>query len=111
MHPHRCARHARESLVSRHKGGGSGAAIEEQKKARLQSAAQFQEQMALMRQQYEDSKKVKPVSFAPASPSAAGSPETYLAGLEARRRSARRFGSAATNLTAPVMGGATPMAA
>lgn len=93
------------------KGADQGAAIAEQRKAREQSAAQFAEQMGLMRQQYQDAQKVKPVTYAPAAPPAAASPDVYRAGMEARRRQQRRFGSAATVLNHPVMGGAVPLAA
>ena len=91
-------------------GGGSAAAIEEQKAARLQSAAQFKEQMALMRQQYEDAQNIKTPVYAPAAPASAGSQDVYTAGLQARMRQQRRFGSAATVLSRPILGGAVPMA-
>lgn len=89
------------------KGGSSDAAVAEQRKAREQSAAQFAEQMGLMKQQYEDAQKVKTPVYAPAAPVASGGPDSYLAGLEARRVAAKRFGSAATVLKPlPAMGGA-----
>ena len=102
--------HDRDALIRCYKGGDSGAAIKEQRLAREQSAAQFAEQMGLMKQQYEDAQKVKTPTYAPASPVAANSPDAYMAGLEARRRQQRRFGSAATVLS-PVFGGARPLAA
>lgn len=104
--------HDREARFRCHKGADSGAAVREQQAARLQSASQFAEQMGLMRQQYEDSKKVKTPKYASASPAAAGNSDVYTAGLEMRRRMSRRFGSAATNLVPfPSLGGAVPMAA
>ena len=109
--PQRSARLSRASLICCAKGGGSGAASEEQKKARLQSAEQFAEQMALMRQQYDDAKKVKTPTYAPASPTPVGNSDAYLAGVEMQRRLKSRFGSAATRNIFPVLGGATPLAA
>lgn len=100
-------------LARLHKGGGNGAAIEEQRAARLQSAAQFKEQMALMRQQYEDAQKVKTPAYVPASAPQEGSPDVVNAGMEMRRRMQRRFGSAATRMYRPTpqLGGAVPLAA
>ena len=69
--------------------------------SREQSAAQFQEQMAFMRKQYEDAQKIKTPVYAPAAPSASGSPDVYAASMEVRRRQLRRFGSAATMLQTP----------
>jgi hypothetical protein len=99
-----------EGCTRCYKGGGSGAAVAEQRLAREQSAAQFREQMALMRQQYEDSKKVKTPVYAPASPAVRAGAEVYAAGMQARIRQQRRFGSAATRLFRPLAGGATPPA-
>jgi hypothetical protein len=104
--------HERDACFRCHKGADSGAAIREQQASRLQSASQFAEQMALMRQQYTDTQKVKTPKYAPASPAAAGNSDVYTAGLETRRRMQKRFGSAATNLVPfPSLGGAVPMAA
>lgn len=91
-------------------GGGSGAAIREQQLAREQSAKQFAEQMAFMRQQYTDAQNVKTPKYAPASPAPMASPDTYMQGIEQRRRQMSRFGSAATVLNSP-LGGAVPIAA
>lgn len=103
--------HERDAAWRCHKGGADqGAAIKEQRLAREQSAQQFAEQMGLMKQQYTDAQKVKTPTYAPASPVSSNSPDAYMAGLEARRRQQRRFGSAATVLT-PVLGGARPLAA
>lgn len=102
--------HERDALMRCFKGADQGAAIKEQKLAREQSAQQFAEQMGLMKQQYVDAQKVKTPTYAPASPTASNSPDAYMAGIEARRRQQRRFGSAATVLT-PVLGGARPLAA
>jgi hypothetical protein len=97
----RCPLHERDATSIRcFKGADNGAAIKEQRLAREQSAAQFKEQMALMRQQYEDAQKVKPPVYAPAAPLASASPDAYNAGLDAQRAAKRRFGSAATNLSA-----------
>lgn len=99
-------------LARLHKGGGSGAAVQEQRLAREQSASQFAEQMALMKQQYADAQKVKTPTYRAAAPAAFRSPETYAAQLEQRRRMQRRFGSQATRIvSAPLMGGAVPLAA
>lgn len=104
--------HDREARFRCFKGADNGAAIAEQRAARLQSASQFAEQMGLMRQQYADAQKVKTPKYAPAAPAAAGNSDVYTAGLEMRRRMSRRFGSAATNLVpSPSLGGAVPMAA
>lgn len=104
--------HDRDACFRCHKGTDSGAAVAEQRAARLQSAQQFAEQMGLMRQQYADAQKVKTPKYSPAAPAASNSPDVYAAGLEMRRRMQRRFGSAATNLVPfPGMGGAVPLAA
>jgi hypothetical protein len=92
------------------KGADQGAAIKEQKAARLQSAAQFAEQMALMRQQYDDAQKIKTPTYAPAAQLSASNPDAYAARLDSQRRQQRRFGSRATILR-PAMGGATLAAA
>jgi hypothetical protein len=104
--PVRRARHAREALVACHKGAGTGAAVKEQRLAREQSAKQFAEQMGLMRQQYEDARKIKPVVPLPAAPLPTGTPDAYNAGMEEKRAAKRRFGSAATILTRAPLGGA-----
>lgn len=113
--PQRGHRHLRDALFRCHKGADSGAAIKEQALARQLSAAQFKEQMALMREQYADSKAIKPPTYAPAAPLPTASPDAYNAGLDAQRAARRRFGAAATNLSAgpvrPTLGGAAVMAA
>jgi hypothetical protein len=109
----RAPRHERDAAMRCYKGADTSAAVKEQQLARQQSAAQFKEQMALMRQQYADAQNVKPPVYAPAAPVANGSPDVYDAGLEARRAAKRRFGSAATNLTPgrPLTGGTVPLGA
>ncbi len=108
--PGRTLRHERDARLRHHKGADSGAAIREQRLAREQSAAQFRQQMVLMRQQYEDAQRVTTPVYAPAAPMASGSPDVREAMLEAQRNAKRRFGSAATNLGAgrprTVLGGA-----
>ncbi len=85
--------------------------MQEQRLAREQSAAQFAEQMSLMKQQYEDAKKVKTPEYHPAMPAAVKNPQTYASQIEMRRRMERRFGSQATRVFMPTMGGAVPLAA
>lgn len=112
--PGRGPRYDRMALARCYKGADSGAAVKEQRLAREQSAAQFKEQMALMRLQYEEARKIKPPVYAPAAPMASASPDVFHAGLEAQRAAKRRFGSAATNITArnsrPLIGGAVSLA-
>lgn len=84
--------------------------MDEARASRLQSAAQHAEQMAMARQQAADARKVKTPVYAPAAPGAQNGADVYGAGMEARRVQARRFGSAATDMT-NLFGGARPLAA
>src|SRR5690242_3630092 len=90
--PQRGPRSERDACFRCHTGADSGAAIKEQQAARLQSAAQFKEQMALMRQQYADAQKVKPATFAPAAPLPTASADAYNAALDQKRAAKMRFG-------------------
>jgi hypothetical protein len=96
------------------KGGGSDAAIKEQRLAREQSAKQFAEQMGLMRQQQEAASKIRTPQYLPSAPAPSGGMDSYQAGRDAMRVARRRFGSAATVLSPsyrPALGGAVPLAA
>lgn len=102
----------RDVFARRYKGASGGAAIREQRLAREQSAQQFAQQMALQQKQFDAAQAIKPVTFAPASPLATGEPDTYNAGLDAKRAQRRRFGPSATRI-APVapQAGVIPMGA
>lgn len=82
------------------KGADTGPALKEQKLAREQSASQFAQQMALEQKQFDAAQAIKTPVYAPAAPLTSGNEDVYDAGLAAKRQAKRRFGSAATNLTA-----------
>lgn len=102
-----------EAFCRRYKdgGGGNAGALEEQRKAREQSASQFAQSLAFQKQQYKDAQKIKAPEYFPPSAGATNSSDVYTQGIEARKRAQRRFGSDKTALNYPVLGGATPVAA
>lgn len=94
------------------KGGGSGAAVAEQKKARKTSEKQFKKQMKEMEKQREAAESVKTPRFLPAAPAASMSEDVDEAGRDLRRRNRRRFGVGQTTLAGEsqsVLGGAVPL--
>jgi hypothetical protein len=106
----------RDAFARCHKGADSGAAVREQKAARLQSAEQFKQQMELQQKQFDAAQSIKPIQSAPAAPLATGDPQNYYAGLEAKRQQSRRYGPSRTrNVTPQIsaipMGAAPAMAA
>lgn len=67
------------------------AALEEQKNARAQSAAQFAVQMKLMQQQMKSANQVEIPKVLPASPPNRESEQTLAASQDQRRAAGRRF--------------------
>jgi hypothetical protein len=96
------------------KGADNSGAVEEQKKARRQSAFQFQQQMKLAEKQFADSQEIKTPELLPASPVPSQGIDTGEAGRFMRRRARRRFGAGKTVFageSAPSLGGAVALAA
>lgn len=107
--PPRHPRHERDAAMRAYVGSGSGGnkeAIRLQRESMRKSEEQFNKQMAFQEEQLAEAKRIKPPTFAPASPLVTATPEAYNAGLEQKRNAKRRFGAAATNLTVMPMGGA-----
>lgn len=73
------------------KGGGNGAAIEEQRKAREQSAQQFALQMKMMQQQAKMASQVETPTILPAAPPQRTDEQTIEAARDQSRNAKRRF--------------------
>lgn len=80
------------------KGGGNGAAIEEQRKAREQSAQQFAIQMKMMQQQAKMASQVKTPTILPAAPPQRTDEQTIEAARDQKRNAGRRFSFASTRM-------------
>ncbi len=98
------------------KGGDNSAAIAEQKKARRQSAQQFEQQMMLAERQFKASQEIKTPEILPASPVPFQGIDTREAGRNMRRQARRRFGAGKTvfageSRATPALGGAVALAA
>lgn len=94
-----------------HKGGGNQeAALAESRAGRLQSAHQFQIQMALAAKQQEEAAKVKAPVILPPSPAQRTDETTLEAARDQSRNAKRRFSFASTRTTganAQTLGGST----
>ena len=92
----------------------NSAAIREQAKARKLSEQQFKLQMEFMKQQAEMAGSLEIPKMVPASPPNSASPDVFQAGMEERRKAARRFGYSKTVMAGaqratPALGGATTL--
>jgi hypothetical protein len=76
--------------------GGDGGAAKAAERARRQAQLQHEDNMRQLRKQSRVAANAKSPEFTPAAPPAAASVDTLEAGMDQRRRMAKRFGFNAT---------------